>query len=313
MGATGKQGGGLIRAMLNHPERGLVPRGITRDLNSDAARKLVNLGVNMIKADLDDPKSIHKAFEGAYGAYCVTSFWEHMSPSREIAHARNMAKAARDTDIKHVIWSTLEDTRRWIPLDDNRMPTLMDKYKVPHFDAKGEADSIFRDLNLPVTNLLTSFYWENFIDFNIRPEIHSNGQLMFSLPIGNKKLTAIASEDIGKCAFGIFSKDTLYIGQTIGIVGEKLTGEQMADHFSELLGQPVHYNNIPIAEYRQSGGPVIEDMANMFQFMQDFEHEFGSARNQRLSRELNPELQTFKQWLSDHKKHFKHQEPEALV
>ena len=65
--------------------------------------------------------------------------------------------------LQHLVWSTLEDTRQWVHLDDNRMPTLMGECKVRHFDAKGEANHVFIELGLPTTLLLTSFYWENFI------------------------------------------------------------------------------------------------------------------------------------------------------
>ena len=95
-------------------------------------------------ADVDDPASLERAFAGAYGAFCVTFFWEHFSPEKEMAQAEaHGAGRASDAGVQHVIWSTLEDTRSWVPLDDDRMPTLMGKYKVPHFDAKGEADHLF--------------------------------------------------------------------------------------------------------------------------------------------------------------------------
>jgi hypothetical protein len=79
-----------------------------------------------------------------------------------------MASAAKDTGLQHVIWSTLEDTRQWVPLSDSRMPTLMGKYKVPHFDAKGEANGLFTAAGVPTTFLLTSFI--NFIHFGIGPK-----------------------------------------------------------------------------------------------------------------------------------------------
>jgi hypothetical protein len=81
----------------------------------------------------------------------MTNFWEHFTPEKELTQAANMAQAAREAGLRHVIWSTLEDTRRWVPLEDDRMPTLMGKGKVPHFDAKGEADHLFADAGVPTT------------------------------------------------------------------------------------------------------------------------------------------------------------------
>src|SRR5205807_1179062 len=139
-GATGAQGGGLVRAILADPNGGFHARAITRDANSEKARALADLGAEVVVANIDDEASIAAALQGAYGAYFVTFFWEHYSPEKEKIEACNMAAVAKATGIKHAIWSTLEDTRQWIPLTDTRMPTLSGEYKVPHFDGKGESN-----------------------------------------------------------------------------------------------------------------------------------------------------------------------------
>ncbi|MGD8413898.1 MAG: NmrA family NAD(P)-binding protein, partial [Candidatus Latescibacterota bacterium] len=163
VGATGAQGGGLARAILDDPAGGFTARAITRNADSDNAKALAARGAEVVVADLDDEESLNKAFENAYGAYCVTNFWEHFSPEKEIAQAQSMARAARKAKLQHVIWSSLEDTRQWVPLDDGRMPTLMDNYKVPHFDGKGAADHVFAEQGVPTTILRTSFYWDNLV------------------------------------------------------------------------------------------------------------------------------------------------------
>jgi uncharacterized protein YbjT (DUF2867 family) len=170
VGATGSQGGGLVRAILNDKNSEFTVRAISRDPQSEKARELAALGAEVVKGDIDDPESMRKAFEGAYGAYLVTFFWQHMSPEKELAEARILAQAVKDAGVHHVIWSTLEDTRKFIPLDDDRMPTLQGKYKVPHFDGKGEANKIFEDLQVPATLLHTSFYWDNYINFGMEPK-----------------------------------------------------------------------------------------------------------------------------------------------
>lgn len=158
VGATGAQGGGLVRAILNDPMREFGVRALTRKVDSAKAQELATLGVEVVAADLDDVESLRGGFAGAYGAFCVTNFWEHGSPEKETAQAKAMAQATKHAAMQHVIWSTLEDTRRWVPLSDTRMPTLKGKYKVPHFDGKGEADHAFRELGVPTTFLLASFY-----------------------------------------------------------------------------------------------------------------------------------------------------------
>jgi uncharacterized protein YbjT (DUF2867 family) len=301
VGATGAQGSGLVRAILNDPGGGFAARAITRDPQSDKARELEKLGAEVVAADIDDEASVRKAFEGAIGAYCVTFFWAHFSPEKEIAEVQNMAKAAKAAGVKHVIWSTLEDTRQWVPLSDNRMPTLMGKYKVPHFDAKGESNKVFTDLGVPTTFLLLSFYWENLIFFGMGPKKGPDGKLAITLPMGDKKLPGIASEDIGKCAYGIFKKGGEFIGKTVGVAGEHLTGAQMAAALTEALRREVRYNDVPPEVYRALSFPGADDLGNMFQFKRDFQEAFCSPRNVNFSRSLNPELQTFKEWLVKNK------------
>src|SRR5437762_431931 len=245
IGATGAQGGGLVRAILNDKHGSFAARAITRNPNSEKAKALADAGAEVIAGDVDDIKSLRKAFDGAHGAFCVTFFWEHLKPEKELSHARNLAQAAKDAGVHHVIWSTLEDTRKSVPLSDDRMPTLMGKYKVPHFDAKGEADEIFRQLGVPTTFLLASFYWENFIYFGMGPKKGPDGRLAITLPMGDAKLPSMASEDLGKCAYAIFKKGGEYIGNTVGIAGEHLSGAQFASALSRALGKDVADNAVP--------------------------------------------------------------------
>ncbi|NCC27612.1 MAG: NmrA/HSCARG family protein [Gammaproteobacteria bacterium] len=300
-GATGAQGGGLARAILDDPDGGFTVRAITRDVDSDKARALTQLGAEVVAADVDDASSLRRALEGAYGAYFVTFFWAHFSPEKEKEEVRNMAAAAKAVDLRHAIWSTLEDTRLWVPLEDPRMPTLMEHYKVPHFDAKGESDRIFTEMGVPTTFLLTSFYWDNLIHFGMGPRRESDGRLVFTLPMDDKKLPGIAAEDIGRCAYGIFKQGERHIGRTVGIAGEHLSGEQMAAALSDAFGEAVRYRAIPPDVYRGLGFPGADDLGNMFQFKRDFEADFCGARDPAVARALNPALKSFRKWLEINK------------
>jgi uncharacterized protein YbjT (DUF2867 family) len=212
-----------------------------------------------------------------------------------------MAQAAKEAKVAHVIWSTLEDTRKLVPLSDNRMPTLGGKYKVPHFDAKGEADRIFAELGVPTTFLLASWYWDNLIHFGMGPKKGADGKLVITFPMGSARLAGIAAEDIGKCAYGIFKKGQDLIGKSVGIAGGHLTCAQIATALATALGQPVRYNEITPEAYRGFGFPGADDLGNMFQIYRDFETEVCGARKLDVSRSLNPELQTFEQWLGKNK------------
>ena len=231
----------------------------------------------------------------------MTNFWEHFSPEKEQLQAANMARRQRPRASSHAIWSTFEDTRNGCRSSDDRMPTLQGKYKVPHFDGKAEADHFFTDAGVPTTFLLTSFYWENLIYFGLGPQSGPDGKLAITYPMGNAKLPGIAAEDIGKCAYGIFKRGDEFIGKTVGVAGEMLTGAEMAAALGRALGEEVVYNDVPADVFRGFGFPGADDVGNMFQFKRDFEESYCGDRDVGLARELNPALQTFEEWLAKNK------------
>ena len=298
VGATGAQGGGLVRAILDDEDGPFAARAITRNVDSDKAQELAKMGAEVVAADIDDTESLNRALAGAYGAYFVTNFWEHFSPEREMAQARALAEAAKQARLQHVIWSTLEDTRKWVSLDNDSMPTLMESYKVPHFDAKGASNHYFTELGLPVTFLITSFYWDNFIHFGMGPQKGPDGKYAITLPMDDKRLPGMAAEDIGRTAYGIFQRGPELIGETVGIAGEHLSGAEMAASIGKALGLEVAYNAVPPEVYRGFGFPGAEDLGNMFQFKVDFNDYYCGVRKVDETRALNPALQSFDEWLA---------------
>jgi uncharacterized protein YbjT (DUF2867 family) len=303
VGATGAQGGGLARAILADPDAAFAVRAITRNAKSDKAQELARLGAEVVEADLDDEASVTEAFKGAHGAFLVTNFWEHGSPEREFAQARNLANAAKTAGVEHAVWSTLEDTRKSVPVEDDRMPTLLGEYKVPHFDVKGDANDLFTEAGVPTTFLQTTFYWENLLTF-FPPKRGEDGNLVLALPMADRLLSGIAAEDIGRSAYGIFKRGKDLAGKTVSIAGEHLTGAEYAAVFTEVLGEQVHYFPIPFDGFRAAGFPGAEEMGNMFQYYAEFDDEFTGRRDIAAVRELNPKLKTFKDWLTANKDAF---------
>ncbi|WP_329047886.1 NmrA/HSCARG family protein [Amycolatopsis sp. NBC_01488] len=286
VGATGRQGGGLVRSLAADPDGAFAVRAITRDAGTPRAKELAGLGVEVVIADLDDPGSVEAAFTGAYGAFCVTAGQEH-PPERETAHAATMAAAAGRAGVAHVVWSTFEDTRTFVRPGDDRMPLVRGQYRVPHYDAKGAADAEFRAV--PATFLRTAFYWENFLDSG--PRRGDDGVLTLAMPLGPARLPGIAVADIGRCAHAILRRPEL-VGKTVSITGENLTGAEYAAAFADLFGEPVRFADVP-------ADVLPTELANMFRFTRDFEAAYAGARDPAEVRELHPGLLTFRQWLSE--------------
>ncbi|MAT38530.1 MAG: nucleoside-diphosphate sugar epimerase [Ectothiorhodospiraceae bacterium] len=303
LGATGAQGGGLANAILNDPNSEFTLRAITRDPSKDSAKALAERGAEVVQGDLDNLDSLKAAFAGCYGVFGLTNYWEFMDPERERTQANNIAEAAKDAGVSHVIWSTFEDTRRWVPLANDSMPTLMEKYKVPHFDAKAEADAHFKELGVPTTFLYTSFYWDNFIYFGMGPKKSEDGKYAITLPMGDKKLPGISADDIGKAAYGIFKEGDKYIGETVGVAGEHLTGTEMAQKLGNALNLEVGYNAVPADVFRSFGFPGADDMGNMFQFKAEFNGDYTGARPVDRTNELTGgKLKSLDDWLAENAK-----------
>jgi len=300
-GATGAQGGGLARALLADSDRHFAVRAVTRKPDGAAARQLAQAGAEVVLADLDDAASVQRALEGAYGAFFVTNFWEHLSGEKELAQAHTLAAAAAQAGIRHAIWSTLEDTRDFFPALGSRMPVLEGRFNVPHFDAKGEAHRFFAQQRVPVTYLYTSGFWENLIHFGMGPQRQADGSLAVTFPTGGARIPWIGVEDIGIAAKEIFLRGDALMYDSIGIAGDHLTGAELARHLGAAVGETVTYNAVSPEAFRGFGFPGAEELGNMWQFKRDYEAAYCARRDLKRARALHPGMADFATWLKANK------------
>ncbi len=304
VGATGSQGGGLVRAILADPDQQFSVRALTRSAQSAGARELVAAGAEIVEADLDDGSSLRRAFDGAHGVFLVTNYWAELSAEeearrtragRELEQVDTAALAARQAGVSHVIWSTLEDTRDFFGSDE-RVPTVDGHYKVPHFDAKAEADGVLREYDVPTTFLRTTLFFEGFTGA-LAPSRGDDGTLRLTVPIADQPMSGIAVVDIGRTALQIFKRDSEFLGTTLSIAGDHLTGEQYADALSDAYGEPVVYQPLTWDAFRSQGFPGAVEMGNMFQYYAENSARFVGDRDLAKVREINPDLQSFRDWL----------------
>jgi len=299
IGATGVQGGAVARALLADGEFGV--RAITRNASSAKARALAALGAEVVEATLNDEATLRTAFDGAYGAFLVTPFWEHLSAARELVEVENLISAAQAAGLQHVVWSTLEDTREAIPAGDDRMPFLDEVYRVPHFDVKGGvADALFAKSGLPTTYVQVSFYWDNLLT-DLKPVRDPDGTVALHLPMGNTPIAGIASEDIGRSVLSAFRRPAETIGATMGLAGEHLTGEQIAAVFSGVLGEPVAYRPATHDQFRGLGFPGAVELGNMFQYYAEFPESYLGRRDVEFAHAINPDWLSLGDFLALHR------------
>jgi hypothetical protein len=285
MGATGAQGGAAVQAFHQLKESGnedFEIRAITRDPTQDKAVALEPFVKEVVKANGDDEESMVSALEGCHGLFVLTNFWEDLDVDHEMKTMRTVKEAAKKADVKHVVLSSFEDSRQFVNNAENK-----DTWKVireeggmytPHIDGKGEVALEYMD-ELPTTELLTSFYYENFIYFGMGPSRQADTDPYgITFPIGNAPMAMVAVADIGKCICAIFQDESL-IGKSVGVKSTSMTGQEIADVFSKVCGQTVNYNAVPVDVYASFPFPGATELANMFRFYEENAEAFNAARD----------------------------------
>nr|XP_005601920.1 nmrA-like family domain-containing protein 1 [Equus caballus]XP_008530578.1 PREDICTED: putative nmrA-like family domain-containing protein ENSP00000305954 [Equus przewalskii] len=287
-GATGAQGGSVARAILESKK--FAVRALTRDVTKPKAQALRDLGIEVIKGDLDDEASVEAALKGTYGAFLVTNFWEHFSKEKEVCQGKLVADAAKRLGVKHVVFSGLENVKR----------LSGGKLEVPHFDAKGEVEEYFWSIGVPMTSVRVAAYFENFLT-TWKPVKASDGDYYtLAIPMGDVPMDGISVADVGAVVCSIFNSPEEFVGKAVGLSAEALTIQQYADVLSKVLGKDIRDAKMTPEAYEKLGIPVGKEIANMCRFYQT-----RPDRDVKLTHRLNPKVKSFSQFISENKGAFK--------
>src|SRR5215472_12953527 len=243
-GATGRQGGAVIRHMLH---KGWKLRALTRSPNAPAAQELTRQGVEVVQGDLEDAASLERAARGTHGVYSVQDFWS-VGAKREVDQGKNLAAAAKKAGVEHFVYSSVGGAERNSGID--------------HWESKWEIEKHIRKLSLPATILRPAAFMENYyID---QDEIGIlKGKLMDPIR-AEKPYQTIASEDIGAFAALAFKRPQEFIGLELEIAGSELTNPEAAQVFSRVLGKPVKFRKLPMPMVRLVLGKEFYQMFRWF-------------------------------------------------
>lgn len=286
-GATGAQGSSVAQALLE-TDRWTV-RCLTRNADSPGAQALQQAGAILVEGDLDDKTTLLKAMEGCYGVFGLTNFWEHYE--KEYQQGKNLIDAVHASGVSHFIYSGLPAYQM---LSGGQL-------SVPHCDIKAALEVYARSLGIPSTFTHIAFYYENFLTF-FPPQKSGDGAFYFGFPQGDTPLAMATPEDMGAIVSLIFDHPDIYIGKTMGVVGEDRTCKEYAEIMSRVLGVTVRYRYIPRDEYARLGFPGAEELANMFEVQRLYiPHRKGDLMN---SWYMNPRMQSFELWLRRNKTKF---------
>jgi uncharacterized protein YbjT (DUF2867 family) len=270
VGATGNQGGAVARALTE--EGGWHVRGLSRDPGKPEARALTEIGVEMVKADLDDRSSLDRAFKDAYGVFSVQNFWT-VGFDSEVRQGKNVADAARAAGVDHLVYSSVGAAERSTGLS--------------HFESKWQIENYILDLGLPVTVFRPVFFMENFNGPSFRPALRE-GKLVIALR-PETRLQMIALDDLGYFVAHALGLPQQFIGESIEIAGDELTMPQVAAAFSSVMGCPVEFVRQDTEEVRR----VNAEWASMLEW---FDREGYRADIPQL-RQIHPGLLTLEQWI----------------
>jgi uncharacterized protein YbjT (DUF2867 family) len=243
-GATGRQGGGVVRHLLS---KGWKLRVLSRKPDSAAARSLASQGLEVVQGDLEDSASLDRAARGVYGIYSVQDFWA-VGAKREVQQGKNLADAAKKAGVEHFVYSSVGGAERNSGID--------------HWESKWEVEKHIRKLGLPATMLRPAAFMENYYIDQVEIGI-LKGKLMDPIR-ADKPYQTIASEDIGGFAALAFERPKEFIGRELEIAGSELTNPEAAQVFSQVLGKPVKFRKLPMPMVRLVLGKEFYQMFRWF-------------------------------------------------
>lgn len=288
-GATGAEGGSVTRALLR--ENRFRVRILTRNPQSQKEQIFKRAGAELVTGDLSDSQSLVKAMEGCYGVFGVTSYWEQ--PDKEYQHGKNLADAAQQSGIRHLVMHTLPDYNK---LSNG-------KYSVPHYDIKAKLEYYIRSLALPASFVQMAFHYEHFFSF-FPLQKDREGGYYFGFPQGNTRLAMASVEDSGRVVAWLFNNREESMGKTIMVTGADHSCDEYAAIMSKVLNKNIYYTYIPRNEYAAYDLPGAREMANMFEVQRLYIPE--RQKEMEESYRINPAMQGFEQWVTKNKAKFIH-------
>jgi len=268
-GATGHQGGAVVRHLLND---GWKVRGLTRYPSKPAAQQLVKEGIDVVEGDLSEPASLDKALENVYGVFSVQQPLES-GVDEEVKQGKALADAARRMGVRHFVYSSIGCA------DENT--------GIPFFESKAQIEKHVKNLGMNWTIVRPVFFMENFLSHTMRDSIE-NGVLSLALDPDNS-MQFVAVDDIGEIVALVFNDPEKYKGKTIEIAGDELTGTGLARKFSNALGNDVRFHQLPIRQ--------LEDISVSYAMMFDWMNKRGFKVDIDSVRSMYPGLRTFDRWI----------------
>ncbi|MDB4890507.1 MAG: NmrA-like family protein [Gemmatimonadetes bacterium] len=241
-GATGKQGGHLVRELL---ARGHTVRALTRTPESPAAAALAERGARIVPGDFDDQGSLERAARGVDTVFAMSTPFGG-GEETETREGINILHAASSEGVTHLVYSSVAGADR--------------ATGIPHFDSKFEVEKEIRQSGIPFTIVAPVFFMENFLADWMAAGI-AKGSIAMALP-ATRRLQQIAVADIAQFTALVIERREGFLGKRIEIASDELTVATVAAQISDETGRHIEYTAIPVDAVRQQN----EDVARMYEW-----------------------------------------------
>jgi len=251
-GATGQQGGGVVRALQARGQ--FKVRALTR--NPAEHRELAE---DVVEADLNRPETLKAAFNGAHGVFLVTDFREN--GTKEFEQAAAAVRAAKDGGVKHFIWSTLPNVEE----------ISGGKFDVPHFTGKAKIDQVVADAGFPHhTFVIAPGYYQNFVG-PLAPKKQPDGSMGWIVPL-NPDVRCLHMGNIGELGnivAGAFAHpDLAGRGEYLPLVGDFMSFREMVETLNR-QGHHFTVSQVP-REVFATFFPGAAELAAMFGYWEAY-------------------------------------------
>jgi uncharacterized protein YbjT (DUF2867 family) len=262
VGATGQQGGAVVRALRATNQ--FKVRALTRN-----TAKHRGLADEVVEADLNRPETLKSAFAGAHGVFLVTNFQEHGAD--ELNQASAAVRAAKDAGVKHFVWSTLPNVEA----------ISKGKFDVPHFTGKAKVDRVVREAGFAnYTFVIAPFYYQNLVGV-LGPQKQPNGSAGWTLPL-DPTVRSIHMGDItelGSLVAGAFANpDLAGHGEYLPLVGDFVSFNEVIDTLKQ-QGHNFSVHQVP-KDVFAGFFPGAAEIAEMFAYFQAHTYLGSNSRDQ---------------------------------
>lgn len=278
LGATGRQGGAVLRHLL---DAGWQVRAVTRNPQSRRARALAALGATVVQGNMDDPTSLRPIVDGAYGVYSVQTPYPRGSEA-EIRQGKHVAEAAIAAGVQHLVYGSAG-------LGTHATP-------IPSWESKRYIEEYMHALGLPITILRPTAFMELMTDKTFFPAVAA-WHVMPALMGSARRIPWLCTDDLGAVAAKVFAHPEHYIGKDLKLASDIQSIDECRMIYRRVMGKNPPRFPLPVWLFARFGF-VGRDLSTMWRWLRTASIEIDPAATHA----IHPGALSVEKWLRKQKR-----------